>query len=121
MGQFSLPKSERLSRNKSVKELFERGSSFYLYPFKVLYIDIDKPSQPNQVLVSVSKRNFKKAANRNLIKRRIREAYRLSKTTIMPDRTLQMAYIYVAKEVLPFEQIQKKMLEIIKRLNNHEK
>jgi ribonuclease P protein component len=72
----------------------------------------------HQVVFSVPKRNFKKATDRNLIKRRMREAYRLNKTGITGDSKLQMAYIYTAKELLPFVTIQEKMVLSFKRIQN---
>lgn len=119
MGTFSLPKTERLYKKKIIQELFEKGSSFYLYPFRVYFIQTAEAS--NQVLFSVSKRNFKKAVDRNLIKRRMREAYRLNKSSIEGTSKLQIAYIYTAKEILPFTQIQAKTLQSFKRFSNEEK
>ncbi len=119
MGSFSFPKSERLYKKKDIQELFDKGSSFYLYPFKVI---VQKPADLhiNQVLFSVSKRNFKKAVDRNLIKRRMREAYRLNKAVLPETSKLQMAYIYTAKDILLFEQIRDKMIASFKRLTAHE-
>jgi ribonuclease P protein component len=117
MGLFSLPKTERLSKKKSIEELFNKGSYFYLYPFRVYYLTIEEGNQtPHQALFSVSKRNFKKAVHRNLIKRRMREAYRLNKSTITGTSKFQIAYIYTAKELLPFSDIQEKMVKSFKRL-----
>jgi ribonuclease P protein component len=115
MGSFSLPKIERLSKKKSIQELFNKGSSFYLYPFKVIYLSGSAQST-NQVIFSVSKRNFKKAVDRNLIKRRMREAYRLNKLLVAGTPKFQIVYIYTAKEALPFAQIQDKMVNTLKRL-----
>ena len=94
MGTFSLPKSERLYKKKDIQELFDKGSSFYLYPFRIF---VQKQSEQNihQVLFSVSKKNFKKAVDRNRIKRRMREAYRLNKGALPATSKWQMAYIYI--------------------------
>jgi ribonuclease P protein component len=116
MGLFSLPKIERLSKKKSIQELFNRGSSFYLYPFKVIYLSLPPAQSAHQVIFSVSKRNFKKAVDRNLIKRRMREAYRLNKLLAAGTSKFQIVYIYTAKEVLPFTQMQEKMVNTFKRL-----
>jgi|JI102314A1RNA_FD_contig_41_5434494_length_978_multi_13_in_0_out_0_2 ribonuclease P protein component len=119
MGTFSFPKSERLYKKKDIQELFDKGSSFYLYPFKVI---IQKPADldTNQVLFSVSKKNFKKAVDRNLIKRRMREAYRLNKAALPQTSKLQMAYIYTAKDILEFDKIRDKMVASFKRLGEDE-
>jgi ribonuclease P protein component len=67
-------------------------------------------------MFSVSKRNFKKATDRNLLKRRMREAYRLNKAALPGTSKLQMAYIYTAKEILMFDEIRDKLLLSFKRL-----
>lgn len=120
MGTFSFPKSERLYKKKDIQELFDKGSSFYLYPFRVI---VQKPAghPVNQVLFSVSKRNFKKAVDRNLIKRRMREAYRLSKAALPQTSALQIAYIYTAKDILVLDQIRDKMVATLKRLADEKK
>jgi ribonuclease P protein component len=118
MGIYSFRKEERLNKEKHIQELFKRGSSFYLYPFKVQTLPgIDKDF--HQILISVSVRNFKRAVDRNLIKRRIREAYRLNKGRISGEPKLMIAYIYTAKEIMTFEQIQEKLVNTFKRLNQH--
>jgi ribonuclease P protein component len=120
MGSFSFPKSERLNKKKVIQELFDKSSSFYLYPFRV-YFQLSSDPESHQVMFSVSKRNFKKATDRNLIKRRMREAYRLNKAAIPGTSKLQMAYIYTAKEILMFEAIRDKLLLSFKRFEENEK
>ena len=103
MGKFTFRKEERLSKEKHIQELFDKGSSFYLFPFKVLFLPNPDPAvQHHQVLISVSKKNFKRAVDRNLIKRRIREAYRLQKELLPAAPPLQICYIYTHKEILLF-------------------
>lgn len=115
MGSLSFPKSERLYKKKAIQELFDKGSSFYLYPLRVYFQKISEPEATHQAMFSVSKRNFKNATDRNLIKRRMREAYRLNKAAIPGTSKLQMAYIYTAKEILTFELIRDKVLLSFKR------
>jgi ribonuclease P protein component len=120
MGTFSFPKSERLYKKKDIQELFDKGSSFYLYPFRVI-VQKQPAQDTNQVLFSVSKKNFKRAVDRNLIKRRMREAFRLNKAALPETSKLQMAYIYTAKDILLFDQIRDKMIATFKRLKENEK
>lgn len=116
MGMYRFRKEEKLKKKKDIKELFEKGSSFYLYPFKVIVKDNqDQNGAFNQLLISVPARNFKRAVDRNLIKRRIREAYRLNKALCVSSKRLMIAYIYTAKEILDFQQIQEKVIKTLKR------
>ncbi|MEI9919735.1 MAG: ribonuclease P protein component [Bacteroidota bacterium] len=119
MGKYSLKKKERLSRETSIKDLFENASSFYFHPFKVLYLPHPDPgSTTNQVLFSVSKRQFKRAVDRNTIKRRLREAYRLNKSALSQPRKWLIAYIYTAKTILPSETFQHKVLGTIQKISS---
>jgi len=122
MGKFTFQKEERLSKEKLIKELFDTGSSFYLFPFKVFFMINPEPDYPfHQVLISVSKRNFKKAVERNLLKRRIREAYRLNKSQLHDRNKLVIAYIYSVKEILPSAQIHERLIKTFKRFGYVEK
>lgn len=117
MGKFTFRKDERLKSEKNIKELFSKGSSFYLFPFKVLVLPTPDPSVVrNQVLISVSKKNFKRAVDRNLIKRRIREAYRLQKEILSASPALLIGFIYTHKEILQGEEIAKKTLQALKKI-----
>jgi ribonuclease P protein component len=118
MGKFSFRKEERLSREKHIQELFDKGSSFYLFPFKVFCIPHPDPANAvHQVLISVSSRNFKRAVDRNLIKRRMREAYRLQKHTLPEAPKLMVGLVYAHKEILVFDEIRQKMLPVLQRIS----
>ncbi|MBX2960862.1 MAG: ribonuclease P protein component [Cyclobacteriaceae bacterium] len=119
MGAFSFSKSERLSKRNSIQELFSRGSSFYIHPFKVLLMENPESGDGHQVLFSVSKRNCKRAVQRNLIKRRMREAYRINKSRLPESPKLHLAYIYTSRDILDFHTIEEKFLESFKRLHQH--
>jgi ribonuclease P protein component len=122
MGKFTFKKEERLSKEKIIQELFDKGSSFYLYPFKVFFLpNRDRQYPYHQILISVSKKNFKKAVDRNRIKRRIREGYRLNKNLLGDQNKLVIAYIYSAKEILPSAQIHERLVKTFKRFDYAEK
>ena len=79
-GTFSYNKFEKLKSRKQIELLFAQGKSISSFPVKVFYLPVEHtPEHPVQVGVGVSARNFKKAVDRNTIKRRMREAYRLHK------------------------------------------
>ena len=119
---FKFRREERLKSESLIKELFEKGSSFYSFPFKVIAKqNPDEKARFHQVLFSVSKKNFKKAVDRNLIKRRIRESYRLNKNLLPNSAPLLIAYIYTAKEILTFAQIQERLVKTLNRFDHVEK
>ena len=114
-------KIRTLSEKKLIAKVFNEGKFFYSGSFKVLYIPAVFESQhPVKIMVSVSRRNFKKAVDRNLIKRRIREAYRKNKNllyaAISPGDQIAVAVIYTSKEILPYSEIQSKIILILRRL-----
>lgn len=116
------PKKERLTSKKKIEELFKRGSSAYLYPFRLQYL----PGPPAdgtrpEVLFSVSKRYFKRAVDRNLIRRRMREAYRTGRAELLgnvPAGRLPgvVAWVYTAKEPPPFDMLKKKLILVWQRM-----
>jgi len=117
---FTLKKHEILRSKKNIQELFDNSSSFFLYPFKVFFLP--KPKlKSNEVLFSVSKKYFKKAVDRNLIRRRMREAYRLNKSILIAGQkessSISMALIYIGKFKLPFNEIEIKLKQVFVRLN----
>ncbi|MCF0072646.1 ribonuclease P protein component [Dyadobacter sp. CY261] len=118
-------KSERLCNLNIIGRLFKKGSpevqTFYLYPFRVLYIYApEAPSPIPQVLFSISKRNFKKAVDRNLIRRRCRESYRLHKSQLVSlpagTRPSYIAFLYLAKEITSYDVIETAMRQSLKKL-----
>ena len=111
----SFTKGERLSSFKEIQELMKKGETFFHYPFKVVYrnVALDNANQDEQalnaIIVSVPKRYFKRAVKRNLLKRRIRESYRLNKGLLVAPEGVKTnaLFVYVAKEVTEFSYIEK--------------
>ncbi|MFW6246341.1 MAG: ribonuclease P protein component, partial [Tangfeifania sp.] len=78
--RFTFQKKEKLCSKKQFDKLFADGSSFLVYPLKVVFIETELSGRyPAQAAFTVSKKLFKSAVKRNLLKRRMREAYRLNK------------------------------------------
>jgi ribonuclease P protein component len=118
-------KEERLCNKRLIDELFHSGSSFLCYPFKASWLIATEPQPfPAQILFSVSKKRFKRAVDRNLIKRRMREAYRVVKqeqlydVLHLADKKIILSVGYIGKEIAGFEQIDKKMLKLLKQLGS---
>jgi len=116
-------KEERLCSRKSLDLLFKNGSSFLLYPFRVSYLFVPGKSDfPAQVVVNVSKKRFKRAHDRNLIKRKTREVYRLHKAAELypllnrPDQTLLLSIQFIGKEHYEYVFFEKKLINAFKKL-----
>ena len=118
MGQFSFHKSERLKKEKQIKELFNKGSSFNLYPFRVVYLINSQDPLSHQALFTASSRNFKKAVDRNKIKRRTREAYRLNKNMLPETPRLIIGFIYTAKKLEEHVIIEKAVAKALEKLKS---
>ncbi len=116
---YRFPKEERLRSKKLIEQLFREGSSFNSYPLRFVAIYLPQESQ-SQVLVSVSKRYFKKAVDRNRLKRQIKDAYRLRKPFVpqlhTPEGAWLIGILYVGKEKNPFNYISKKLNSGLERL-----
>lgn len=120
-------KQERLTGKTTIDRLFSSGKSFFCYPFRVAYHILEEGEEqeyPCRVLMNVPKRLHKTAVARNLIKRCIKEAYRLRKHEFyadLGDVKIEVAILYSAKEVNDYDVIAKKLKEaqkiLIKRLN----
>lgn len=121
--RFSFKKKDRLIQQKIIQKLFQEGIQVNFHPFKIYTLPIEKSlSHRIQVLVSVPKKQFKKAADRNLIKRRIREAYRLNKQILneiklKPEMQIAIAFVYIASEIYDFVFLRQKMVEALNKIN----
>ncbi len=119
---FSFPKKEKLTSRKVIEKLFSSGRSFVKYPFRVVFLSLEERSDaPVKILISVSKKRVKRANKRNLLKRRIREAYRLNKHIISADERnnpIAIAFVYLPQEVMAFTSIEKGMKKSLENLRD---
>lgn len=116
----SFGKAEKLKSRKLIEELFSSGKSVKAFPIIAVYKPIECSESFHQVGVSVSKKRFKKAVDRNLMKRRMREAYRLNKSILDAEEIppLAIMFIYVKNEHIPFEEVERSMKKVLARLKD---
>ena len=111
-----LSKSERLCGVKSIGELISGGSYINAAPLRCCFLKQTEEGLPNRIMVSVPKRNFKRAVRRNLLKRRIREAYRLQKDSIA-GAGFDISFVYVSKEIHSFDEIFAAVGKLLKQIS----
>ena len=125
MQKNTLSKNERLKSLKLIQLIFAERLSIKAYPFVIAYKRIEKREFPVLFGVSVSKRNFKKAVDRNKIKRLVREAYRIQKSELndLKDKeyTVAAMFIFIGKEMPDYTDIKKGMKKAMCRLNEMNK
>jgi ribonuclease P protein component len=113
-------KSERLCSKVLIDRLFEKGKSFNSFPFRITLLEIAESSAPIKIVISVPKRNFKKAVDRNKLKRQIREIYRKEKQKtyeLLGEKKIILMLIYTAKTKIEFKELEDKTKEMMDRLN----
>lgn len=112
---YSFKKEERISSNEKIKSLYKNGESFLAYPFLIFWKILEEESPiSTQIAISVPKRKIKRAVDRNFIKRRIRESYRLRKSELNQflsehNKKIEILLVYTNTEKLGFKQIDEKM------------
>lgn len=122
--RFGFPKAERLKSQKQIDELFAGGKSVSAFPVRAVYAFAPAAEGKLQVGVSVSKRHFKRAVDRNRIKRLLREAYRLQKEeAVLRVREAgvegRVFFLYTDKALADFETVKKAVASCLLRLGKH--
>jgi ribonuclease P protein component len=112
----TLGKQERLKSKKLIEKLYSEGSSVKTFPLRMMFLQTAHTSDfPCQVGVSVAKRNFKKAPDRNRLKRLMRETYRLQKEIVYSN--LEKPYVfmisYIGREEMKYEELYPKMEKLL--------
>tara|TARA_B100002051_G_C16540120_1_gene537107 strand:+ start:472 stop:846 length:375 start_codon:yes stop_codon:yes gene_type:complete len=116
-GQLTFSKEERITHKGDIEKLFTSGKKLNLFPFDIRYYSGNMGSI-NKVLISVSKKNIKSAVKRNLLKRRIRESYRLNKKQLS-NSGYSIAIIYVDNKILKFKQIDDFIKKVLKNISKN--
>ena len=122
MGVNSFPKSERLSGRDAISRLFDSGEKGFAYPIRYIFSVAEAEDAPGvAVLVSVSKKYFKRAYKRNLLKRRMREAFRTRKQDLAERARqkgvrVEMALMYSTKDIVEFNEINDAVEKILARI-----
>lgn len=127
---FKLSKWERICGRTLLEKLFTGGKSksFSVFPLRVIYLLTDQPDGdlqhvvPVKMMVSVSKRHFKRAVKRNRVKRQVREAYRQNKEIVVssmadsPNRQLLLGFIWMSDELHDTDTVERSMQVLLKRV-----
>ena len=117
-------KKERIVSSKLMETLFEKGDSQAVtaFPLKAVYMSIDRPQggAPAQVLISVPKKRFKHAVDRNRVKRQIREAYRHHKQLLeraaAENKQLLIAFIWLSDRHYQTNEVEKRIVSLLERI-----
>lgn len=119
MPNYTFKKAERLKSKKIIDSLFQEGQSFGAYPLRIVWVPVEGNAYPVQCTVSVSKKRFPKAVDRNRVKRQLREAWRLNKHHLYAALSAEEQYaimlLYTGKEQAPQHEIEQSVQRIIKK------
>lgn len=123
MSNYTLRKSERINSKLIIGKMFEGGASksFSIFPIRIVYMTLENSEVPATVLISVSKRRFKRAVKRNRVKRQIKEAYRKNKEVLIDElqnksQNLAIAFIYLSNELTSSADLEEKMKIALSRI-----
>ena len=119
---FTYPKNEKLKSKITIDLLFSKGKSVSKYPLRLVYVEsdygiVEDSGQKIKMGVSVSKKNFKHAVDRNYFKRVLRETYRLNKHLLIDnlDKPYAMMFFYQTKDRLSYEEINTKTIQLFEK------
>lgn len=142
MSDFTLPRSERLRSLKAIRRLFTEGRSGFVYPFRYMFLvdsaasdaasdamndgvledNAVKDVAELEVMFSVPKKFHKRANKRNLLKRRMREAYRLNNAVLREKalgKSVDLALVYSTKDILSYKTIEHALRRIMGQISEH--
>lgn len=118
--RFGFPKREHLKSKSAIENLYANGSSVTAFPLRAVFLSSKaEPGAPTAaILISVAKRRFRNAVDRNLMKRRIREAYRLNKQPFIDelqksDKQMAVAILYIDNRHSSTQFLHRKMRKLL--------
>lgn len=114
----SFGKNKKLKSKKAIERLFTEGKHLKRFPLRANYFLETESPAGIQVAVSVPKRLFKRATERNLLKRRLREAFRRNQHLLQTKSRMEMMFIYTSPEIQKYETIEKSMIILLSDLNS---
>lgn len=114
MAEYSLDKTHKLCSGRAIDRLFAEGKSQVAYPLRMVYApSLRSEGRPVQFMITIPKKRIRKAVGRVLMRRRIREAYRLNRGLIADDCRADVAFIYIANEPTPYALVERKMQRLL--------
>jgi ribonuclease P protein component len=117
--EFTFHKTERITLKKEIEFLFDRKNTdlkqFFSFPLKVVAIEILTENEKSRILITVPKKKIPKAVQRNTLKRRIREAYRLNKSILATPHTIGL--VYISDEIVDYAKIEYAVKKVLKDMS----
>ena len=111
----SFPKSEKLCGKLRIASMMDGGHWRSTAHLRFCWKQVSESEEPNRLVISVPKRHFKRAVKRNLLKRRIREAYRLNKS-LLPPSSVDILFVWSSAELCDFRTIEAEMIQSLQRI-----
>lgn len=120
---FKYPKSQKLKSKKTIDILFSEGKTVVKYPLRLVFIENENQEENLKIGVSVSKKYFKKAVERNYFKRVLRECYRLNKHILIEniEKKYSIMFFYQTSEKLNYQDVNQKTIELFQVFLSSEK
>ena len=122
--QFTYPKHEKLKSKTIIDLLFSEGNSVSKFPLRLVYVEnTEENAELIKMGVSVSKKYFKKAVDRNYFKRVLRETYRLNKHLLIDhlEKPHAFMFFYQSKERISYQEIEEKTIQLFQKFNERQK
>lgn len=119
---FKLKKKEKLTSRTAINLLFNDGRSLMAFPLRAAYRQRPRGDQPVHFLISIPKKRIRRAVDRVTLRRRVREAYRLTRREFLLDPIagrdcgVDIAFVYLDKTIAPYSVIHEKMISLLSRI-----